>query len=97
MSILDGHIIKLSEVVLSECLSEFLFLIKLEFYVTSKTSKTPYFKVFLQSSKTTANSLFEPVIACNSLFELFIKKDPVTIYQFLFSLLFSYNNIVVCY
>lgn len=29
---------------------------------------------------------------------LFInKKDPVTIYQFLFSLLFSYNNIVVCY
>lgn len=24
------------------------------------------------------------------------KKDPVTIYQFLFSLLFSYNNIVVC-
>lgn len=26
----------------------------------------------------------------------FNKKDPVTIYQFLFSLLFSYNNIVVC-
>lgn len=26
----------------------------------------------------------------------FNKKDPVTIYQFLFFLLFSYNNIVVC-
>ena len=26
----------------------------------------------------------------------FNKKDPVTIYQFLFSLLFSYNNIEVC-
>ena len=32
-----------------------------------------------------------------ALLSLFInKKDPVTIYQFPFSLLFSYNNIEVC-
>ena len=64
MSILDGHIIKLSEVVLSECLSEFLFLIKFVFYEEIKTLESPYFKVFLQLSKTAANSLFMPVIAC---------------------------------
>ena len=68
VSILDGHIIKLSEVVLSECLSEILFLIKLKFYVISKTLESPWNKVFLQLSKTAANSLFKPVIAYNSLF-----------------------------
>ena len=76
------------------CLSEILFLIKLKFYVISKTLESPWNKVFLQLSKTAANSLFEPIWAYNSLF--INKKDPVTIYQFLFSLLFSYNNIEVC-
>lgn len=80
------------------CLSEFLFLIKLKFYVISKTLESPWNKVFLQLSKTAAYtaaySLFELIIAYNSLF--INKKDPVSIYQFLFSLLFSYNNIEVC-
>ena len=41
--------------------------------------------------------MFEDIIKVLTVRFLFQQKDPVTIYQFLFSLLFSYNNIVVCY
>nr|DAF79617.1 MAG TPA: hypothetical protein [Caudoviricetes sp.] len=51
-------------------------------------------RYFSNYQKLLPIACFKPIIACLSLF--INKKDPVTLYQFLFSLLFSYNNIVSC-
>ncbi len=59
-----------------------------------KALKIRYFSNYQKLLPIACLSLFELIIAYNSLF--INKKDPVTIYQFLFFLLFSYNNIEVC-